>query len=137
MKLPQVISKQLKTSNIFSSAIQKIKSLLPSKSEIIDLGGGVIIDIKNKKIIIPDGFNIHSSGTLKIETEKHLILSSSEKPTGENGMVYSIWLNPDLDDNGNPIPAAISDSSLILDVNLHNHEQIHNEEGIELINKVK
>lgn len=121
MKLPQVILKQQKTSNIFSKAFNKVLSIFKKEPDIIDLGGGVIIDIKNKKLIVPDEFKIVSTGTLRIYTDKHLILSSSTLPTGNENDVYSIWLNPDFDENGEPLSKKVSTEEVVY-VPLENNE---------------
>ena len=42
---------------------------------------------------------------IQIDCDKHILLSSGQKidPESDNETPYAIWLNPDKDDDGNPI----------------------------------
>ena len=46
-------------------------------------------------------------GNLKLDCDKHVFIESgkSKDPEREDGVNYSVWLNPSFDEEGNPIAA--------------------------------
>ena len=48
---------------------------------------------------------IKLKGNLEVEGDKHVMISSGQKidPTLDGRIQYSVWLNPEFDDSGNPI----------------------------------
>lgn len=50
-----------------------------------------------------DELRLYSDRDIRVHSSGHTILSSSNKPEMREGYRYSIWLNPSLDDAGQPI----------------------------------
>lgn len=67
------------------------------------LGQEITIQKRGKVIHLSGDVTLHASGTLKLESDKHIILSSGKGKEERPGYRHSVWLNPDLDARGRPI----------------------------------
>lgn len=77
---------------------------------VVEKFGPFVVDYKNKKIIIDDGWEIYSLGNFKLRTAKHLMLNSGRTPIPCDATSrYSIWFNTDEDDDGNPVDSVKGD----------------------------
>jgi hypothetical protein len=72
-------------------------------SPCIKTKNGVIIDIENQRVIIPGDFNLHTTGNLRLTSDRHIIIKSGRTPEERDGYVYGVWLNSEEDSNGNPL----------------------------------
>src|SRR5574344_1264270 len=62
------------------------------------------IEYKNKKLIIHSPLDIHFDNTVNISSDKHIILiTNQDREKNRPGYTHSVWLNPEKDNNGNPI----------------------------------
>lgn len=67
------------------------------------LGQEISVSKKGKVISLKGDFTLHTSGTLKLESDQHVILSSGRGKEERAGYRHSVWLNPDLDTEGRPV----------------------------------
>ena len=99
---------QLHKPNWWAETNQRIKwafrSLFaPRLQPLIELGGGVVFDLESRTLHLPADYKIKSTGTLVIESDKHLIFNSGRTPEERDGYYHSVWFNTDLDEEGRPI----------------------------------
>lgn len=74
----------------------------------ITLGDSIKVDIKNGVIEFLKPFKIVSNENIQIESKKHIIIKTSkDKEPIRNGYTYSIWLNPDFNNDGEPIQSEM------------------------------
>lgn len=86
---------QVKLSNFFSN------------NEIV-IADSLRIDLTNNTIEFLKPFEIISKHTITIKSDKHVILSTSGTPEPERtGYNYSVWLNPELNENNQPVKSEI------------------------------
>jgi len=80
-------------------------ALLGEGSPVIRFANGVEFDLESNRVILTEPTHIHARETLKITTDKHLILNSGQTqvPGKPEGYPYGIWENTQLDENGDPI----------------------------------
>jgi hypothetical protein len=75
-----------------------------NQPEIITFANGVVIDIENKRIILPDDFALHTTGNLRLTSDKHIIIKSGQGDEPDRpGYQYSIWLNSAEDEAHRPL----------------------------------
>ena len=94
----------------------------------IRLEDDILLDIKNKTIIINGDFKIHSTGNFSLSSDKHIFIQSgNDKIDHEINNPYSIWFNTEKDHNGLPIinPQLNSD---IIEANQTNLKEKNNEQ---------
>ena len=72
-------------------------------SPYIRLKNGSIVDLNNQRLIILGDFTLHTTGNLKLTSDKHIILKSGRLPEERAGYTYSIWFNSEEDQFGNPL----------------------------------
>jgi hypothetical protein len=77
----------------------KSKDLTPC----IKMKNGIIVDLDNQRLIIPGDFNLHTTGNLRLTSDKHIIIKSGRVPEERPGYVYGIWFNSDEDSDGKPL----------------------------------
>jgi hypothetical protein len=75
----------------------------PDLTPCIKMKNGVIIDIENQRVIIPGDFNLHTTGNLRLTSDKHVIIKSGRTPEERDGYVYGVWINSEEDNQGNPL----------------------------------
>lgn len=75
----------------------------PALPAQVELAPGVKLNLTDHRIVIAGDFEIATQGTLTISAGKHLILQSARTPEERPGYLHSVWLNPDLDDQGRPV----------------------------------
>jgi len=80
-------------------------SLLGDSTPVIRFSNGVEFDLESNRVVLNEPTHIHAKETLRITTDKHLILNSGQiqVPGKPEGYPYGIWENTQLDDNGDPI----------------------------------
>jgi hypothetical protein len=71
--------------------------------DIIQFANGVIIDVENRRIILPDDFALHTTGNLRLSADKHVIIKSGQGEEERPGYRYSIWLNSEEDGACRPL----------------------------------
>jgi hypothetical protein len=72
-------------------------------SPYINMGGGVVFDLENRRLVLPPNYSIHAQGNLTISCDEHLMFSSGGDPDGRPGYLNSIWFNTRVDESGQPI----------------------------------
>ena len=73
---------------------------------VIEYHNGVVVDLIHRKIILPGDFHLHTNGSFHLSANKHIILSSGQSlEQTRPGYVHGVWLNPPLDEDGNPLLA--------------------------------
>lgn len=112
----------MNTSIAVPSLLQKImmcwEFLTHETKPVLKLDNGLLVDIENKRIVIPTDFHIHTEGTLRLSSGKHVVINSGDGYDPKIGERWGIWLNSDLDDSGEPIGAG---SPLLEDEPEHIH----------------
>lgn len=76
-------------------------------STCLNMGNGILLDLKTKKIIIPQDFHLHCEGDLVLSSAKHVIISSGRTPESREGYTHSIWFNSKLDADKRPVRAFL------------------------------
>ena len=62
-----------------------------------------MLDLTNRRIIIPGEFNFHATGNLTLSSDQHVIIKSGQTAEYRAGYVHGIWLNPIQDELNQPI----------------------------------
>ena len=62
-------------------------------------------DVKTNTLTVNLDMKIKVKGTLEFDVDEHVLISSGKgvDPTRDDGVKYSIWLNPSLDDDKKPV----------------------------------
>ena len=62
-------------------------------------------DEKTNTLIVNLDMKIKFKGNIEIDSDKHVLISSGQKidPKLDGRTQYSVWLNPEFDDSGNPV----------------------------------
>ena len=62
-------------------------------------------DVKTNILTVNVDIVLKFKENIQIDCDKHILLSSGQKidPESDNETPYAIWLNPEKDDDGNPI----------------------------------
>ena len=88
--------------------INSTKNLSLISENEIRLGDSIMIDLKNNSITFLKPFTIKANENLFFEGQKHIVLNTSNNyETDRPGYTYSIWLNPDLDQEKNPLKSEL------------------------------
>ena len=82
----------------------------PAYDPHIRLKNGVLVDLVNRRIVIPGDFNIHTEGNLKLSADKHVLITSGQDAEERPGYVHGIWFNAAEDQFGRPL---LEDEKLI------------------------
>lgn len=72
---------------------------------VIQLSDGLLIDLKTNRLVVQGDLNLHTTGTMRLSSDEHVILESGEG-TDSRGETQGIWLNPVVDEHGNPYEVA-------------------------------
>jgi hypothetical protein len=70
---------------------------------VLKLDNGLLVDVTNRRIIIPSDFHLHTQGTLRISSDQHVLINSGEGYDLYSGRRWGIWLNTEVDNNGEPV----------------------------------
>lgn len=79
-----------------------------------------MFDLESKTLHLPADYRIHSTGSLTIASDKHLLFNSGRTPEEREGYLHSIWFNADLDEQGRPIR---EDDTRYIQATLASHEE--------------
>ena len=62
-------------------------------------------DVETNTLTVNVDIVLKFKENIQIDCDKHILLSSGQKidPESDNETPYAIWLNPEKDDDGNPI----------------------------------
>lgn len=97
----------MNTAIAIPSLLQKImmcwEFLTHETKPVLKLDNGLLVDIENKRIVIPTDFHIHTEGTLRISSDKHVVINSGDGYDPNIGTRWGIWLNSDVGNDGEPI----------------------------------
>src|SRR5690606_16516674 len=66
----------------------------------VELGNGVVLNVRDYTIRIPGKFHLHADGDIRISTNSELILQSGKMLGKETGDLH---LNPELNEHGVPL----------------------------------
>lgn len=97
----------MNTPIVVPTLLQKLRMcfdfLIHKTQPVIQLENGLLVDIENKRLVIPTDFHIHTEGTLRLSSDKHILINSGDGFDPILGTRWGIWLNSDVDNNGEPI----------------------------------
>jgi hypothetical protein len=74
-------------------------------AQIVQMQDGILLDLRTNQIIVTGDLSFHSTGTMRLSSDQHVILESGRGKDVRNE-TQGIWLNPVLDDDGLPIEIA-------------------------------
>lgn len=101
--------------SFFDKVLFKMKmiyySIVNKEYNYIIKDDNFLIDLKNKTITIDGEFSIHSTGNMKLSSDKHLIFKSGVNTNGSEGFIFFNSLE---DQEGNPIIEKPLESQKIL-----------------------
>jgi hypothetical protein len=72
---------------------------------VVQLPNGILLDLHSNTIVVSGELNIHSTGTMRLSSDEHVILNSGGGKDSR-GETQGIWLNAVLDDDGLPVEIA-------------------------------
>jgi hypothetical protein len=105
--MPQLPAQQLKTSwwQTLVNKTQRVFLALRTPANlpinVIQLSDGLLIDLQSNRLVVLGELSLHTTGTMRLTSDEHVIIASG-CGTDERGEIQGVWLNPELDESGQP-----------------------------------